>query len=169
MESRVWPDRVFPNIVPERFPRLPLRRSGRAVSILAPAGTAAAPTIDKKRVDRMKKQGIATAFMAVITLTLSACATNDTSLIQTVPVGSGTSKLTVLPFTACVKEKWRKRPLKVGEFSFNADGDVLTVHGTTQRTLVLLDAEPSALGTGYTIYGDVVAASSYVADAHTSD
>jgi hypothetical protein len=117
----------------------------------------------------MKKQGIATALMAVIALSLTACATNDTSLMQTVPVGSGTSKLTVLPFTACVKEKWRRRPLKVDEFSMNAEGDVLSVHGTTQRTLVLLDAEPSALGTGYTIFGDVVAASGYVADAHACD
>jgi hypothetical protein len=113
------------------------------------------------------KQGIAAALMTA--LGLGACATQDTSLIQTVPVGSGTSHLAVLAFTACVKEKWRARPLKVGEFSYNAEGDVLTVHGNTERTLVLLDAEPSANGTGYTIYGDVVAASKYVADAHTCD
>jgi hypothetical protein len=117
----------------------------------------------------MKTQGIATALMTLAALSLGACATQDTSLIQTVPVGSGTSKLTVLPFTACVKAKWRKRPLKVGEFSINADGDVLTVRGATERTLILLDAQPSALGTGYTIYGDVIAASAYVADAHTCD
>jgi hypothetical protein len=35
---------------------------------------------------------------------------------------------------------------------------------------VLLYAQPSAAGTtGYTIYGDVVAASRYVAAAHTCD
>jgi|SRR5580698_6564105 hypothetical protein len=116
----------------------------------------------------MKSHGIAAA-LTLAAIGLSACATQDRTLIQTVPVGSGTSHLPVLAFTACVKEKWRARPLKVGEFSYNADGDVLTIHGNTERTLVLLDAEPSANGTGYTVYGDVVAASSYVADAHTCD
>jgi len=34
---------------------------------------------------------------------------------------------------------------------------------------LLIDAEPSANGAGYTIYGDIVSASAYVADAHKCD
>ncbi|SAL26609.1 hypothetical protein AWB64_02201 [Caballeronia sordidicola] len=110
---------------------------------------------------------IATA--AVTALALGGCVTQYDSLVKTVPVGSGTSHLTVLPFTACVKAKWAARPLKTGEYSPNADGDVITVHGPRGETLLLIDAEPSANGTGYTIYGDIVSAAVYVADAHTCD
>ena len=35
--------------------------------------------------------------------------------------------------------------------------------------MLLVDAEPSANGTGYTIYGDIVGAAVYVADAHKCD
>jgi hypothetical protein len=118
----------------------------------------------------MKTPRLAAALSIVTTaLALSACVTQYDSLVKTVPVGSGTSRLAVLPFTACVKAKWAARPLKIGEYSPNADGDVITVHGPKGETMLLVDAEPSANGTGYTIYGDIVGAAVYVADAHTCD
>lgn len=110
-----------------------------------------------------------TATVAVTALALGGCVTQYDSLVKTVPVGSGTSRLGVLPFAACVKAKWAARPLKTGEYSPNVDGDVITVHGPKGETLLLIDAEPSANGTGYTIYGDIVGAAAYVADAHTCD
>jgi hypothetical protein len=110
-----------------------------------------------------------TILLTVTTLALGACVTRDDILVKTVPVGSGVSRLKPLPFVACVKEKWRARPLAVGEYSPSQDGDIVTVHGTDGKTLLLIDAEPSASGTGYTIYGDTVRASVYVADAHTCD
>jgi len=119
----------------------------------------------------MKTQRLAAAAvtLSVAVLALSACATQYDSLIKTVPVGSGTSRLTALPFVACVKAKWAIRPLKIGEYSPNADGDVITVHGANGQTMLLIDAEPSGNGTGYTIYGDIVSAAAYVADAHKCD
>jgi hypothetical protein len=107
--------------------------------------------------------------IAVATLALSGCVTQYDSLVKTVPVGSGTSRLAVLPFAACVKAKWAARPLKIGEYTPNADGDVVAVHGPNGQTMLLIDAEPSGSGTGYTIYGDIVGAAVYVADAHTCD
>jgi hypothetical protein len=107
--------------------------------------------------------------IATAALALSACVTQYDSLVKTVPVGSGTSRLTVLPFVGCVKAKWAARPLKIGEYSPNADGAVITVHGAKGETMLLVDAEPSANGTGYTIYGDIVGAAVYVADAHKCD
>ncbi|MGA7815755.1 hypothetical protein [Caballeronia sp.] len=118
----------------------------------------------------MKLSGIAVSMMlTATTLALSACVTTADKLVQTVPVGAGTSRLPPLPFVACVKAKWRLRPLKIGEYSPNADGDVVTVHGASGQTMLLIDAEPSANGTGYTIYGDIVGAAAYVTDAHTCD
>jgi hypothetical protein len=123
-----------------------------------------------KRFYRMKTQRLAAAVtLSVAVLALSACATQSDSLIKTVPVGSGTSHLATRPFVECVKPKWATRPLKVGEYSPNADGDVITVHGANGQTILLIDAEPSANGTGYTIYGDTVSAAAYVADAHKCD
>ena len=120
----------------------------------------------------MKTQRLAAAVtfaLSVAVIALSACATQYDSLIKTVPVGSGTSHLAVLPFVSCVKAKWATRPLKISEYSPNADGDVIAVHGTNGQTMLLIDAEPSANGAGYTIYGDIVSASAYVADAHKCD
>jgi uncharacterized lipoprotein YajG len=119
----------------------------------------------------MKKQRLAAAAVTftVAVLALSACTTQSDSLIKTVPVGSGTSHLATLPFVACVKAKWAARPLKIAEYSPNADGDVITVHGANGQTILLIDAEPSATGTGYTIYGDTISAAAYVADAHKCD
>ena len=120
----------------------------------------------------MKTQRLATAavtFAVFAVFALSACTTSYDALVKTVPVGSGTSHLATLPFVACVKAKWATRPLKIGEYSPNADGAVITVHGATGQTMLLVDAEPSANGTGYTIYGDIVSASAYVADAHKCD
>jgi hypothetical protein len=118
----------------------------------------------------MKLPGIvASTLLTAGALTLAGCVTQDNQLIKTVPVGSGTSRLKPLPFVACVKSKWGVRPLKIGEYSPNVDGDVLTVHGTDGKTILLVDAEPSANGTGYTIYGDTLAANAYVVDAHGCD
>jgi hypothetical protein len=121
----------------------------------------------------MKTQRLAAAAvtfaLSVAVIALSACATQYDSLIKTVPVGSGTSHLAVLPFVSCVKAKWATRPLKISEYSPNADGDVIAVHGANGQTMLLIDAEPSANGAGYTIYGDIVSASAYVADAHKCD
>jgi hypothetical protein len=109
----------------------------------------------------MKTQRLAatavTFALSVAVFALSACVTQYDSLIKTVP------------FVACVKAKWATRPLKIGEYSPNADGDVITVHGANGQTMLLIDAEPSGNGTGYTIYGDIVGASAYVADAHKCD
>jgi len=92
----------------------------------------------------MKTQRLAAAAvtfaLSVAVFALSACATQYDSLIKTVPVGSGTSHLAVL-----------------------------AVHGANGQTMLLIDAEPSANGAGYTIYGDIVSASAYVADAHKCD
>ncbi len=113
------------------------------------------------------------AYMAYVTNerdnSMSVIDLEQMKMVKTVPVGSGTSHLGVLPFAACVKAKWAARPLKTGEYTPNADGDVITVHGPKGETLLLIDAEPSANGTGYTIYGDIVGAAVYVADAHTCD
>lgn len=118
----------------------------------------------------MKLPGIAAStLLTVAALMLTGCVTEDNQLIKTVPVGSGTSRLKPLAFVACVKQKWAVRPFKVGEYSPNVDGDVVTVHGTDGRTILLVDAEPSANGTGYTLYGDTVAANAYVIDAHGCD
>lgn len=118
----------------------------------------------------MKLPGLAAStLLTVAALMLGGCVTQDDQLIKTVPVGSGTSRLKPLPFVACVKAKWGVRPLKIGEYSPNVDGDVLTVHGANGQTILLVDAEPSANGTGYTIYGDTVAANAYVIDAHACD
>jgi hypothetical protein len=126
-----------------------------------------------KRFYRMKTPRIAAAVLtlslSVAVFALSACETQYDSLIKTVPVGSGTSHLATLPFVACVKAKWATRPLKIGEYSPNADGAVITVHGANGQTILLIDAEPSANGAGYTIYGDTVRAATYVADAHKCD
>jgi hypothetical protein len=118
----------------------------------------------------MKTQRLAAAVTVTLSVfALSACVTQYDQLIKTVPVGSGTSQFKTLPFVACVKAKWATRPLKVGEYSPNADGAVITVHGANGQTILLIDAEPSANGTGYTIYGDTIAAAAYVADAHKCD
>ena len=118
----------------------------------------------------MKTQRLAAAVtLSVAAFALSACVTQYDSLIKTVPVDSGTSQLKTLPFVACVKAKWATRPLKIGEYSPNADGSVITVHGANGQTMLLIDAEPSANGTGYTIYGDIVSAAAYVTDAHKCD
>ena len=112
---------------------------------------------------------VLTLSLSVAVFALSACETQYDSLIKTVPVGSGTSHLATLPFVACVKAKWATRPLKIGEYSPNADGAVITVHGANGQTILMIDAEPSANGAGYTIYGDTVRAAAYVADAHKCD
>lgn len=118
----------------------------------------------------MKTPRLAAALtFSLAVFALSACVTQYDQLIKTVPVGSGTSQLKTLPFVTCVKAKWVKRPLKIGEYSPNADGAVITVHGANGQTILLVDAEPSATGTGYTIYGDTISAAAYVADAHTCD
>jgi hypothetical protein len=114
----------------------------------------------------MKLPALATAFAA---LTLCACVTQEDQLVKSVPVGSGTSKLTVLPFIACVKAKWAASGRRIGSYSPDPDGQILVVKGPNGTDTVLLQAEPSALGAGYTIYGDIAAASRFVADAHTCD
>ncbi|TCK38070.1 hypothetical protein B0G84_3373 [Paraburkholderia sp. BL8N3] len=107
---------------------------------------------------------------AACTLVLSACASQtDNNLMQTVPVGSGTSRLAIYPFVECVKPKWTSLAAKVRQYAPDSDGQILSVHGKGASDSVLILAEPSANGTGYTIYGDVVAASRYVALAHSCD
>jgi hypothetical protein len=109
---------------------------------------------------------------AACALVLSGCAASmdDSNLMKNVPVGAGTSHLDIYSFTKCVKEKWTPQAGRLREYSPDADGVVLAVRGATSGDSVLLYAQPSAAGTtGYTIYGDVVAASRYVAAAHTCD
>lgn len=101
-------------------------------------------------------------------LALSSCAT-DTDLLKTVPVGSGTSRLAIYDFTRCVKNQWTPLGGRLREYSPGADSEAIGVRGSGDVSTVLALAQPSASGTGYTIYGDVAVASRYVAAAHTCD
>lgn len=117
----------------------------------------------------MKKLALPTlASCALLTTLLAGCQTQDTTLIQNVPVGSGTSTLVVVPFVDCIKAKWGAHGGKLRQYSQDAEGEIVDVRGPDGRTVVMLVAEPSAHGTGYTIYGDIAAAS-YVTEAHTCD
>jgi hypothetical protein len=120
----------------------------------------------------MKFPALATT-AAACALVLSGCAASmdDASLMKTVPVGAGTSHIAIYPFIECVKAKWSPQASgKLRQYTPDSDGQVLAVRGATSGDSVLLYAQPSAAGTtGYTIYGDVVAASRYVAAAHTCD
>jgi hypothetical protein len=103
-------------------------------------------------------------------LILSACAaTTDDSLLKSVPVGSGTSHLPVLAFVDCVKTHWTPKGGRLRQYSPDVEGQILAVHAAGSPDTVLVLAEPSANGTGYTIYGDTAAATGYVAATHACD
>lgn len=114
---------------------------------------------------------IAILFAAIGVSTLSACVSTDDALLRTVPIGSGTSQRAPYDFTRCVKEKWTPIAGRVREYSPSADTQAVSVPsgGYTSQSVVVVIAQASASGTGYTIYGDVAIASRYVAAAHTCD
>ena len=102
---------------------------------------------------------------------LSACVSTDDALLKTVPFGSGTSQYKPYDFVRCVKEKWTPIAPRVREYSPSADTLAVSVPGggMTSQSVVLVIAQASANGTGYTIYGDVAAAGRYVTATHTCD
>ncbi|SAK72131.1 hypothetical protein AWB79_04050 [Caballeronia hypogeia] len=116
------------------------------------------------------KRTIALLSAAAVTA-LSACVSTDDSLLKTVPVGSGTSQYKPYDFVRCVKEKWTPIAGRVREY--NPSSDTLAVSipsgGATSQSIVLVIAQASAGGTGYTLYGDVAVASRYLAATHACD
>ncbi|BAN25338.1 hypothetical protein [Caballeronia insecticola] len=68
-------------------------------------------------------------------------------------------------FYRCVKAQWTPIAPKVREYSPSADTQAVSVPsgGLASQSVVLLIAQASASGTGYTIYGDIAGASRYVA------
>ncbi|MFM0327106.1 hypothetical protein [Caballeronia glebae] len=102
---------------------------------------------------------------------LSACVSTDDALLKTVPFGSGTSQYKPYDFVRCVKEKWKPIAPRVREYSPSSDTLAVSVPsgGMTSQSVVLVIAQASANGTGYTIYGDVAGASRYDAATHTCD
>jgi hypothetical protein len=114
---------------------------------------------------------IAILFAAAGASALSACVSTDDALLRTVPVGSGTSEAKPYDFVKCVKAKWTPIAGRVREYSPSADTQAVSVPsgGLTSQSVVLVIAQASANGTGYTIYGDVAVASRYVAATHTCD
>ncbi|SAL21054.1 hypothetical protein AWB71_01027 [Caballeronia peredens] len=111
------------------------------------------------------RKTIAILFAAIGASSLSACVSTDDALLRTVPVGSGTSQMPPYDFVRCVKSKWTPIAPKVREYSPSTDTQAVSVPsgGLTSQSVVLLIAQASASGTGYTIYGDVAGASRYVA------
>ncbi|AET91267.1 hypothetical protein BYI23_B006600 [Burkholderia sp. YI23] len=102
---------------------------------------------------------------------MSACAATDDALLKTVPIGSGTSQFKPYDFVRCVKEKWTPIAGRVREYSPSSDTQAVSIPsgGLTSNSVVLVIAQASANGTGYTIYGDVAIAGRYVAATHTCD
>ncbi|SAK57050.1 hypothetical protein AWB80_02230 [Caballeronia pedi] len=119
----------------------------------------------------MTKNNIAMLFAAIGVSVLSACAATDDTLLRTVPIGSGTSQVKPYDFVRCVKEKWTPIAGRVREYSPSTDTQAVSVPsgGYTSQSVVLVIAQASANGTGYTIYGDVAVASRYVTATHTCD
>jgi hypothetical protein len=118
------------------------------------------------------RKTIAILFAAIGASALSACVSSDDALLRTVPVGSGTSQAKPYDFTRCVKAAWTPIAGRVREYSPSSDTQALSVpsgSGMTSPSVVVVIAQASANGTGYTIYGDVAVASRYVAAAHTCD
>ncbi|BBU29522.1 hypothetical protein BTHE68_32560 [Burkholderia sp. THE68] len=110
-------------------------------------------------------------FAAIGACLLSACAATDDALLRTVPVGSGTSQFKPYDFVRCVKEKWTPIAGRVREYSPSTDTQAVSVPsgGYTSQSVVLVIAQASASGTGYTIYGDVAVANRYVTATHACD
>ncbi|WP_250502959.1 MULTISPECIES: hypothetical protein [unclassified Caballeronia] len=110
-------------------------------------------------------------FAAIGACALSACVSTDDALLKTVPFGSGTSQYKPYEFVRCVKEKWTPIAPRVREYSPSSDTLAVSVPsgGLTSQSLVLVIAQASANGTGYTIYGDIAAAGRYVTATHTCD
>jgi hypothetical protein len=102
---------------------------------------------------------------------LSACVATDDSLLRTVPIGSGTSQSKPYDFVRCVKSAWTPIGGRVREYSPGPDTQAISIPsgGLTSQSVVLLIAQASANGTGYTIYGDIGVAGRYVAATHTCD
>lgn len=102
---------------------------------------------------------------------LSACVSTDDALLKTVPIGSGTSQSKPYDFIRCVKEKWTPIAGRVREYSPSADTQAVSVPsgGYTSQSVVLVIAQASANGTGYTIYGDVAVGIRYVTATHACD
>jgi hypothetical protein len=102
---------------------------------------------------------------------LGACVSTDDSLLRTVPIGSGTSQAKPYDFIRCVKEKWTPIAGRVREYSPGVDTQAVSIPsgGLTSQSVVLLIAQASANGTGYTIYGDAGVAGRYVSPTHTCD
>jgi hypothetical protein len=119
------------------------------------------------------KLSLYAASAAICISALAGCATSDDNLINSVPVGSGTSRSPIYDFSRCATQALGAQATQQGQrlrmYSSDADGQIITVRGAGGKAVVLLLAEPSATGTGYTIYGDIAAANRYVAAAHTCD
>jgi hypothetical protein len=113
-----------------------------------------------------------TEFAAIAAaLALTGCVSTDDTLLKTVPVGSGTSRLSPYDFVACTKAKWAPMDARVRIYSLSQDTQAVSIPsgGVTSQSVVLAVAQQSANGTGYTIYGDVAVASRYVAATHQCD
>jgi hypothetical protein len=117
------------------------------------------------------RKSIEILFFAVCASALSGCVSTDDALLKTVPFGSGTSQLKPYDFIRCVKEKWTPMAGRVREYSPSSDTQAISIPsgGLTSPSVVLVIAQASANGTGYTIYGDVAAAGRYAAATHTCD
>ncbi|WP_244817191.1 hypothetical protein [Caballeronia sp. Lep1P3] len=112
---------------------------------------------------------VATLMAACFTVALTGCVSTDDALLKTVPIGSGTSTLATFEFIKCVKAKWMPLGARVREYGLGADSEAVSVPGRGGASTVLTVAQPSAQGTGYTIYGDIAAASRYVTATHACD
>ncbi|SAL49197.1 hypothetical protein AWB70_03951 [Caballeronia cordobensis] len=117
------------------------------------------------------RKSITTWLAAIGACALSACVATDDALLKTVPIGSGTSQFKPYDFVRCVKEKWTPIAGRVREYSPSSDTQAVSIPsgGLTSNSVVLVIAQASANGTGYTIYGDVAIAGRYVAATHTCD
>jgi hypothetical protein len=117
------------------------------------------------------RKNIAILFAAIGASMLSACVATDDALLKTVPFGSGTSQYKPYDFIRCVKEKWTPIAPRVREYSPSSDTLAVSAPsgGMTSQSVVLVIAQASANGTGYTLYGDVAAAGRYVTATHTCD
>ena len=117
------------------------------------------------------RKNIAILFVAIGASMLSACVATDDALLKTGPFGSGTSQYKPYDFIRCVKEKWTPIAPRVREYSPSSDTLAVSVPsgGMTSQSVVLVIAQASANGTGYTLYGDVAAAGRYVTATHTCD
>ncbi|SAK93462.1 hypothetical protein AWB77_05309 [Caballeronia fortuita] len=117
------------------------------------------------------KKITAILFAAVGASLLGGCVSTDDALLKTVPYGSGTSRYAPYDFIRCVKEKWTPIAPRVREYSPSSDTLAVSVPsgGPTSQSVVLVIAQASAGGTGYTIYGDIAAAGRYVTATHTCD